>query len=188
MAMGSFDMVELKELLNPKLQKYIPKDCSEFYRHYYDESTEVPKRFQIIDIKCFMGELVLPKIDRASMANSLEVRVPFLNSEICNKMLSVKPAVYFDKKKQKIILRKILKDDLPKEIINRKKQGFTGPDKYYMNFDWYKINLKDSKLVKAGIINKQAIDKYINSNDHWRLWKIAVLEKWFKKWITTNDI
>ncbi|HNQ67651.1 MAG TPA: asparagine synthase (glutamine-hydrolyzing) [Bacteroidales bacterium] len=187
MAMGSFDMVELKELLNPELQKYIPKDCSEFYRHYYDESTEVPKRFQIIDIKCFMGELVLPKIDRASMANSLEVRVPFLNSEICNKMLSLKPATYFDKKKQKVVLQKILKKDLPSEIINRKKQGFTGPDKYYMDFDWYRKNLENSQLVSNGIINKTAIDNYLENKDHWRLWKIAVLEKWFKIWIKTEN-
>lgn len=183
MAMGSFDAQELLNVLNPDLRKFIPKDCSAFYRNHFDESIPIPKRFQIMDIKCFMGELVLTKVDRASMANSLEVRVPFLNSEICNKMLSLRPATYFDKKKQKVILRKILKKDLPSEIINRKKQGFVGPDKYYMDFEWYRKNLEDSKLVKAGIINRQAIDNYLENKDHWRLWKIAVLEKWFKTWI-----
>ena len=183
MAMGSFDAQELLNVINPDLRKFIPKDCSAFYRNYFDENISVPKRFQIMDIKCFMGELVLTKVDRASMANSLEVRVPFLNSEICNKMLSLKPATYFDKKKQKVILRKIIKKDLPSEIIKRKKQGFTGPDKYYMDFDWYRNNLQNSQLVSAGIINKEAIDNYIANRDHWRLWKIAVLEKWFKTWI-----
>ncbi|MDD3740909.1 MAG: asparagine synthase-related protein, partial [Bacteroidales bacterium] len=142
--------------------------------------------FQIMDIKCFMGELVLTKVDRASMANSLEVRVPFLNSEICNKMLSLKPSVYFDKKKQKIILCRILKRAVPSEILKRKKQGFTGPDRYYMDFDWYRKNLEKSQLVSADIINREAIDNYLKNKDHWRLWKIAVLEKWFQKWMIEN--
>jgi asparagine synthetase B (glutamine-hydrolysing) len=59
--------------------------------------------------------------------------------------------MYFDKKKQKIILYKLLQKDLPKNILNRKKQGFTGPDEFYMNFDFYEKNLNNSKLVEAEI-------------------------------------
>ena len=188
MAMGNFDNEELKKLLNPEIHSFIPADTNSFYRKYFDKNIPSPKRFQIMDIKCFMGELVLTKVDRASMANSLEVRVPFLNSEICNKMLSLKPSVYFDKKKQKIILRRILKRAVPSEILKRKKQGFTGPDKYYMDFDWYRKNLENSQLVSAGIINKEAIENYLENKDHWRLWKIAVLEKWFQKWMMTENV
>ncbi|PLX07007.1 MAG: asparagine synthase (glutamine-hydrolyzing) [Marinilabiliales bacterium] len=183
MAMGNFDKDELTELLHPDFHSNIPEDTSEFYRKFYDESLPIPKRFQFIDIKCFMGELVLTKVDRASMANSLEVRVPFLNKEISSLMLSLDQKVYYDKKKQKVLLRNILKKDLPKEIIERKKQGFTGPDDYYMDFDWYKNNLKNSELIKAKIINKKAVEKYLDEKDHWRLWKVAVLEKWYKKWL-----
>ncbi len=188
MAMGNFDTDELKQLLSPELHKYIPEDTKSFYRKHFDENISRPKRFQVMDIKCFMGELVLTKVDRASMANSLEVRVPFLHSEICNKMLGLDPSVYFDKKKQKIILRRILKGTVPSVILKRKKQGFTGPDKYYMDFEWYRKNLENSELVKAGIISKQAIDLYLENNDHWRLWKIAVLEKWYQKWIVTKNV
>lgn len=188
MAMGNFDTDELKQLLSPELHKYIPEDTKSFYRKHFDENIPRPKRFQILDIKCFMGELVLTKVDRASMANSLEVRVPFLHSDICNKMLGLDPSVYFDKKKQKIILRRILKGTVPSVILKRKKQGFTGPDKYYMDFEWYRKNLENSELVKAGIINNQAIDLYLENQDHWRLWKIAVLEKWYQKWMTTNNV
>ena len=81
----------------------------------------------------------------------------------------------------------MLKKDLPKSILKRKKQGFTGPDKYYMNFDWYSATLKNSNLVKAGIINAESIKKYIEDKDHWRLWKIVVLEKWFEKWICNTE-
>jgi asparagine synthase (glutamine-hydrolysing) len=183
MAMGEFNHSELQTLLNPNLHQFIPEDLTAFYKKYYDAEIDIPKRFQILDIKCFMGELVLTKVDRASMANSLEVRVPFLNSELCSKMLSLNKNVYFDNKKQKIILREILKKHIPGKILKRKKQGFTGPDKYYMNFEWYERNLKNSKLVEAGIINISAINNYLQNKDHWRLWKISVLEKWFIKWM-----
>ena len=89
---------------------------------------------------------------------------------------------YFKKGKQKAVLQEILKPYVPSEIINRKKQGFTGPDKYYQNAAWYKSELKKSKLVENGIINKKFIDSSIESGDYWRLWKIVVFEKWFNKW------
>lgn len=184
MAMGEFDEKELKFLLNKKLHNYIPQDTKSFYREYFDETIETPKRFQILDINSFMGELINTKVDRASMANSIEVRQPFFKKEIYEKIFKLKTKSYFDKNKQKVILQKLLKKDLPKEIINRNKQGFTGPDNYYMNFDAYKENLKNANLVKAEIINKEAIEYYILQKDHWRLWKILVLEKWFTKWMS----
>ncbi|MDD2385291.1 MAG: asparagine synthase (glutamine-hydrolyzing) [Bacteroidales bacterium] len=188
MAMGEFDAKELKLLLNPKFHDKIPTDTNWFYKTHFDKNTPTPKRFQKMDIKCFMGELVLTKVDRASMANSLEVRVPFLNTEICEKVLNLDSKVYFDKKKQKIILNKILKKGLPKEILSRKKQGFVGPDIYYKDFEWYKQNLENCELVNHEIINKETIEKYLKEKDHWRLWKIAVFEKWFNKWVITDEI
>ena len=53
-----------------------------------------------------------------------------------------------------------------------------------MNFDFYQKALKNSKLVEENIINQSAINHYIKQKDHWRLWKILVLEKWFEKWMT----
>jgi asparagine synthase (glutamine-hydrolysing) len=99
-------------------------------------------------------------------------------------MLSLNPSVYFDEKIQKPVIRKILKKKVPRKILNRKKQGFTGPDKYYMNFEKYRKILQNSDLIKDNIINKEAVENYFQKKDHWRLWKIAVLELWYKKWIS----
>ena len=184
--MGKFDGDALSELLTKDLHGYIPEDKDSFFRKYFDEDIPTPKRFQMLDIKCFMAELVLTKIDRASMANSLEVRVPFLNTGIFEKMLSLSPDVYFNPKKQKVVIRKILKKYLPREILARKKQGFVGPDSYYMNFEWYRKCLNDSRLVNDGIIRREAIDKYFVEKEHWRLWKIAVFEMWYRQWMVNN--
>jgi len=182
MAMGMFNKNKLKELLTPEYHNNIPDNSFWFYEQHFRKDLSPLKAFQYLDIKTFMAELVLQKVDRASMANSLEARVPFLDLELVEFMFNLNENIYFKKGQQKAVLQEILKPFVPKEIIERKKQGFTGPDKYYQNRAWYKSELLDSVLVKNGIINKQFIENSLNSSDYWRLWKIVIFEKWFKKW------
>jgi len=184
MSMGMFDKSQLELLLNKDLHQFIPEDTSWFYRQHFMEQIPVPKRFQMLDLKTFMGELVLTKIDRASMANSLEVRVPFLSKEVSEFMLSLDPQVYFDAEKQKILLYKILKKrGVPQYILKRPKQGFTGPDSYYQNIDFYKNYLLNSRLINHDLINIKYLQTLIEQKDHWRLWKLVVFELWFSRWM-----
>ncbi len=183
MAMGHFGRNELESLLMPNYHKYIPDDSDWFYRLHCNKELPIPKRFQMLDLRTFMSELVLVKIDRASMAHSLETRVPFLANDVVEYMLCLAPLSYFDGKRQKPVLRKILKKDIPKSILNRKKQGFTGPDEYYQNPEFYSNTLLNSSLVDRGIVNRKYVDACIENHDYWRLWKIAVFELWFRNWI-----
>ncbi len=182
MAMGLFSGKKLKELFTPEFHSHIPENPFWFYNQHFRKDLSPLKAFQYLDIKTFMAELVLQKVDRASMANSLEARVPFLDRELVEFMFNLDEKTYFQKGKQKAILQEILRPKVPSEIINRKKQGFTGPDKYYQNSNWYKNELKNSLLVRNGILNKHFIESSLNSGDYWRLWKIVVFEKWYKKW------
>lgn len=136
-----------------------------------------------MDISCFMGEQVLVKVDRASMANSLEVRVPFLDHEICEFVMGLNSSVYYKPNETKHLLYQNIKNHFPQQILERKKQGFVGPDKYYMNMDWYQQRLSDSKLAKDGIVNPAYIQSLLDKKDHWRLWKVAVMETWYKRWV-----
>jgi asparagine synthase (glutamine-hydrolysing) len=182
MAMGWFDKAELQKMLHPDLHKYIPDDVHWFYRKNLRKDLTPVKSVQYMDMKCFMGELVLTKIDRASMANSLEVRVPFLDHTLIEKLFSCNEQCYLDKNQTKKILYENLKNVLPKEILTRKKQGFVGPDAYYMNIEWYKKQLTNSKLVEHNIIKKEYIDELLKQTYNWKLWKILVMEKWFARW------
>ena len=147
MAMGRFDRPMLQELLNPDIHECINQDTDWYYRQHHNPAISPIKRFQYMDVKTFMSELVLTKIDRASMANSLEVRVPFLDHELVEYMFSVSEKTYFKPKHQKYILYKNIKNALPQEILNREKQGFVGPDKYYENFEWYQEIFKSGNLI-----------------------------------------
>lgn len=184
MAMGWFDDKELKQMLHPDLHENIPEDVHWFYRQNYNSELSPLKSIQFMDIKCFMGELVLTKIDRASMSNSLEVRVPFLDHKLYERMFSLNEKVYFSPVQTKKILFENIKNCLPDEILKRKKQGFVGPDQYYMNLDYYRNELKDAQIVKHHIIQQKYLDKLLKESYNWKLWKILVLEKWFKYWMT----
>jgi asparagine synthase (glutamine-hydrolysing) len=182
MAMGRFDKPELQQLLCTNHHTNIATNPDWFYLDNYRTDLPDLKRIQQMDIRCFMGEQVLCKVDRASMANSLEVRVPFLDHEICEFVMGLSSRVYYRNTETKHLLYQNLKGHLPAEILERKKQGFVGPDKYYMNMDWYRQRLTDSWLVKDGLINGVYVKNLLHQKDHWRLWKVAVMETWYKRW------
>jgi asparagine synthase (glutamine-hydrolysing) len=184
MSMGLFDDQELRSMLHEDYHQFIPEDVNWFYRKNFNKNTSPLKSIQLLDIKCFMGELVLTKIDRASMANSLEVRVPFLDHHLFEYVFSIKEETYYKSEQTKSLLHCNIKEDLPDEILQRPKQGFVGPDNYYMDIDWYKKALKNAVLVSMGIIKQEYIDTLLKKDYDWRLWKIIVMEKWFKRWVS----
>lgn len=182
MSMGKFDEAELKKMLHPNLHQFIPKDVNWFYKKHFCKDLSPLKSIQYLDMKCFMGELVLTKVDRASMANSLEVRVPFLNKSLFEEIFASKENDYFRSDETKHLLYQNIKSDLPKEILDRNKQGFVGPDSYYMNKSWYHSQLNNSRLVENKIINQSYVDDLLSREYDWRIWKILVMEKWFATW------
>ncbi|MBU2489463.1 MAG: asparagine synthase C-terminal domain-containing protein, partial [Proteobacteria bacterium] len=129
-------------------------------------------------------ELVLTKVDRASMAHSLEVRVPFLDPELVSFVLSLDESVVFTPGETKPLLRENLKDRLPPEILARKKQGFVGPDDYYSDMGWYRDRLFSGVLASEGVVRKKTLEGYLDQGDTWRLWKVLVFELWYSRWAT----
>jgi asparagine synthase (glutamine-hydrolysing) len=75
-----------------------------------------------------------------------------------------------------------LKNRIPAALLQRKKQGFVGPDSYYMNNAFYRKELAHSFLVEDGIVQQKYIDKQLDIAYNWRLWKIVVFEKWYARW------
>jgi len=183
MAMGLFDKPQLKGLLNSDLHKFINPNPFWFYQSHYKKELSRIKQVQYMDIKTFMGELVLTKVDRASMANALEVRVPFLEHKLIDYLFNLEESSYYKPEYKKFLLYENIKNHLPSVIMKRSKQGFVGPDSYYQDIDFYKSYLFDGQLIKSQIINKDTVLQWLNQKDHWRLWKLLVMELWYNKWI-----
>ncbi len=182
MSMGRYTHDNLPGLLHPDLHASIPSYADAFYEQHYRKVWPPIKSFQYMDVKSFMSELVLVKIDRASMAHSLEVRVPFLDHELFEFVFSLHPDSFFRKKETKFLLRENIKKVLPQKILDRPKQGFVGPDKYYMDIPWYARQLRNGQLIRNQIVQTQALEQLIKEKKHWELWKLVVLEKWWTVW------
>ncbi len=182
MAMGRFNNETLPSILHPDLVSDIHPNTEWFYTQHYHAFETPLKSFQFMDVKSFMGELVLTKIDRASMANSLEVRVPFLDHELVDYIFSLDERSYFEPSETKFALYENIKSRLPKQILDRKKQGFVGPDTFYMDINLYKNALEGGRLIQESVITNQGLNSLIQQEDHWRLWKLYILEKWWNVW------
>lgn len=184
-AMGRYNEQNLAGLLHPDLHPQIPGYSDWFYAQWYDNRLPPLKAFQYMDVKAFMGELVLVKIDRASMANALEVRVPFLDHELFERVYALSPTVMYRSDQTKFLLGENIKGHLPAAILQRSKQGFVGPDLYYMDIGWYTKILERGYLLKQNIIQPKALQQLIVEKKHWELWKLTILEKWWSRWMIT---
>ena len=126
---------------NKYLKKhYHDKAPEEFFKPYFDQvrGLDEPTQLQWVDMHTWMLYDILLKADRMSMANSLELRVPFLDKEMLELALSIPSRYRAGKTETKIALRRAALGQLPESVAKRKKLGFPVPlndwlrqDKYY---------------------------------------------------------
>ena len=135
-----------------------------------------------MDIKGYLAGQLLAKADRAGMAHSLEVRYPFLSSDLVEFVLRLDCSIIRNEYRQKWLLYENIRHVMPCEILERKKQGFIGPHRYYGDILWYRKMLKRSELVANGIARMEYIENLLNGGDFWRLWKVLILELWYRRW------
>ncbi len=136
---------------------------------------------------------MLVKVDMMSMANSLEVRVPFLDYELVNFVFSLPSEYKIDDKRRKIILKDTFREHLPEEIHNRGKQGFEVP-----LLKWFRTELRSmitDDLLENNFIENQNIFNLKEINNlkttlfsdnpgdiHARIWGLLVFQHWWKKY------
>lgn len=137
----------------------------------------------------FYGHMqrILIKVDRMSMANSMEVRVPFLSKQSIRTALKFVPKKYTNTANLKEVLKRLMALYFPQSSINKKKKGFTVPLD-----NWLKNELKaevqstifESNIYGAEIINEAAVKSYVKKyydGEHdsaWGIWHIYSWQKW----------
>ena len=147
---------------------------------------------QATDYNFYLPEVMMTKIDRASMANSLEIRSPFVDHKLIEYILSVKSTGYTATRNKKKPLKKFLNDDFDNDFLNRKKMGFAVPLDTWIKSSLREevFNVLDNKdsYVKqelnfdtSNLFNKleQGQKSYKN-----RIWKLYVLEKNIQKYLS----
>lgn len=103
-------------------------DSNWYLKKFYRSDLPPRKRLQYMDFHTYLNDAVLTKIDRVSMANGLEVRVPFLATKLVEFAFSLPESVTYHGGQLKGILKLAYGDSLPDNIVNRPKRGFGVPD------------------------------------------------------------
>jgi asparagine synthase (glutamine-hydrolysing) len=147
-----------------------------------------------------LGTLVdgtLAKWDRASMAHSLEVRVPFLDHRVVECAWRLPPALkYCNQAGSKHLLRRLLYRHAPPELVDRPKKGFSSPLPVWLRGplrEWAEELLDERQLKEEGLFEPTAVRECWNqhlaaASDHWQLlWNVLMFRQWRSYWESDHD-
>lgn len=195
--LGSFSFPDLNKVLSPGL---IPQfDQHRLVEEISSYEKDFPLKDQIsflqfLDMKLYLQDDILVKVDRASMACSLEVRAPFLDYELVEFMMGLPSRYKLKGFTLKYILKKAMKNYLPQAVIQRKKKGFGVPIA-----KWVKGPLKElfqdvfspDRIRREGFLNPEYVtsllqDHLLNRKDNRKqLWTLLVWELWVNRYLKT---
>jgi len=137
--------------------------------------------YSYIDLNIFQAEHFLAKLDRVSMAHSIESRTPFLDHKLASAIFSLDPKLRYQSNITKSLLKNITKSLLNESILTRKKKGFSNPYMEYL-INSGKIELITKVNKKSGLFKQDELDMYIkrasNGSFKQHLWGLYVLSYW----------
>jgi len=193
---GSFAPEDHEKLLTAETLNATDGDIYRDARRMLSEcdSTNAVERMQSLDTQLYLAEDILTKVDRASMAVSLEVRAPFLDPRVAEFAASL-PANYKLRGHQtKYILKRAIEDSLPKFVTRRGKKGFGVPVA-----EWLKGKLRPlardllspERVRRAGVFNPEYVTRLQDehergvANHRKLLWTLLMFELWHESFIET---
>ncbi len=156
------------------------------YRQHFEDSQHHDESiwYSYIDLNLFQAEHFLTKLDRVSMAHSIESRTPFLDHKLASAVFSIDPKLRYEEGITKSILKQIMHNKLDAKILTRKKKGFSNPYMEYLIHS-KKINLIQEVNAQTGMLHKKKLDEYISmaskGSFKQHVWGLYVLSYWIKK-------
>jgi asparagine synthase (glutamine-hydrolysing) len=153
-------------------------------------------RMMRFDFETYLPEDILTKVDRMSMAHSIESRVPLLDNEVIDFAASLPCSMKIANGRRKHILKEAVKGLLPASILHRRKQGFGVPIGV-----WFKGSLREvfadilesQRTIERGYFRREFTDRLLREHlagtrDHTlRLWQFVVLELWHRAYVDAQS-
>lgn len=176
------------------LNGYSPKD---HFESFFKDSTieDHLSRIQYMDLKTYLPEDILVKVDRMSMANSLEVRSPLLDHKFIEFAATIPSNLKLNGKISKYIFKKALENRLPKKILYRGKQGFSIPVGSWLRNElreYAEDILFSDKAKQRGYFDYNYVKKIWGHHlqglrDHSdQLWTLLMLELWHRSFMDNH--
>lgn len=160
-----------------------------FKRTGYDEHLD---RELYVDLKTYLSDDILVKVDRMSMANSLEARVPFLDHKVVEFSFSIPAKLKMKNYRRKYILKKSMEGVIPSEILQKKKEGFSIPIKNWLRNElkpmMYDVLNRDS-IRRDNFFKWDHLEAMMNNhvvgveNNSHKLWALMVFKIWHNHYL-----
>ena len=193
--LGMNDTNEMYKKLVTHLENIIPgiqeKELESWSRAAAVTNLSFVEQMQLLDILTYMSDDILTKVDRASMATSLEVRVPFLDHRIIEYSWQIPEDLKIRNGQSKYQLRKILNGNLPKELIERPKSGFAVPIASWLRGplkEWsYELLSRSFLYEELGLDRTMLFKKWEehqSGHRNWQhqIWTVLMLASWHENW------
>lgn len=145
------------------------------------------KQLQWLDLNCYLPDDILTKVDRAAMAVSLETRIPLLDHRIVSFALGLPDHLTRDGNTGKAVLRRVLHRYVPRELVERPKQGFAIPISQWLRHelrDWAEALLDECRMRQEGFwevgpIRQTWADHLEGRDDYsFQLWGVLMFQAW----------
>ena len=150
-----------------------------------------------VDVRSYLCDNILAKLDRMSMAVSLEARVPMLDKELVELAFQLPDTLKVHRGRSKILLKQVAARHVPAKCVYRPKEGFSMPVKNWLRgpFRGLLENFLDERRIReAGLFQVETIEQLktehmVGSFDHSHvLWALVVFEAWRDKWLCHNPV
>ncbi len=175
-----------RPLLAEAARRDLDPDVAWRLRRFYHPEYPPVAGAQVVDLHCFLADEILSKVDRASMACGVEVRVPLLDPELVELAFRISSDVIYHRGERKSLLKQSVRDLLPPTVLTARKKGFSTP----MN-DWMRRGLLehgtplllDGRLVAGGVLDRAGVAHLIANGSPKRVWLLLVAELWARRWL-----
>ena len=194
-----FDETLKAELLSAAMRARWPAASSYEVVRQYLESFEAQRpdsdflaRMTYLELKLRLPELLLMRVDKITMATSVEARVPFLDHHLVEYALGVPRELKVEGRSGKHILKRALEEILPRDVLYRRKRGFGAPVKQWFRGEMGKIlteRVMNSPLRGRDFLNYDFVarlfDEHRRGARDWgfQLWALLNLSLWYERWI-----
>jgi len=196
--MGAFIDQEKRALLSPEIKAELGHhNTYEDIFHHINTSrlSNDLERILYLSMKLYLQDGILVKVDRASMANSLEVRCPLLDQEFVEFVCRLPMLYKLNGFKTKYLLKKAAEGIIPEGIANRPKKGFGIPISRWLTGELREFmldHLSEDRIKKQGLFNhgyiKELMEQHLAKKKDNRklLWTLLVFQIWYNRYIETT--
>ena len=185
-----YDRDELAAMVSPDFAGYVDRVIKDHSDIYNDNALpDEVNRMCLADARLFLPGLNLAYTDRASMAASVEVRVPFVDPFVAQAAFALEGNEKIGRRQGKVALKRAAENWLPREIVYRPKASFSAPLRAWVRNDLQEVIhdvLVGGELIRSGVIRADAVRHLIKDEQAGRedrakqIWQLLTLELWYR--------